>query len=369
MKKLRFFIFGFLILAGFLVLVVASFLGYLSYTDYKPAPRIQEKISGKGIAIPKNVRTFSLLSWNVGYCGLGKEMDFFYDGGKQVRPLFDDYQRYLNGILTSLSRLDTMDFIMLQEVDKDSKRSYNTDQEEIFSGEIKDFCFSFATNYEVKFIPFPILSPMSKVLGGQLSMSRFQAVEATRIASPSNFSWPKRLFFLDRCFLLSRFPLGGDTSLVVINIHNSAWTEGAELRKAEMNLLKKTILQEFSKGNFVVVGGDWNQNPPGFNPPGFARGDKVWLMKPPLDKDFLPENWQWAFDASYPSNRDISAAYDKGKTLTTVIDFFLLSPNIKLKEVKTLDNGFENSDHNPVYLSFSLEKDSLISAGRPVKLR
>ena len=26
----------------------------------------------------------SLLTWNIGYCGLDKEMDFFYDGGTKV---------------------------------------------------------------------------------------------------------------------------------------------------------------------------------------------------------------------------------------------------------------------------------------------
>lgn len=37
-----------------------------------------------------------------------------------------------------------------------------------------------------------------------------------------------------------------------------------------------------------------------------------------------------------------------------VIDGFIISPNVELLDVETLDLGFENSDHNPVIISFSL---------------
>jgi len=28
------------------------------------------------------------------------------------------------------------------------------------------------------------------------------------------------------------------------------------------------MLDEFGKGNYVIAGGDWNQNPPGYKPSG-----------------------------------------------------------------------------------------------------
>lgn len=39
-----------------------------------------------------------------------------------------------------------------------------------------------------------------------------------------------------------------------------------------------------------------------------------------------------------------------------VIDGLILSPNVKLEEVKTVDAAFENSDHNPVRVVVTLEK-------------
>jgi len=59
----------------------------MTITDYKPEPIeiIVEKGSNGGITnLQQN--TFSLINWNIGYAGLGQEMDFFYDGGEGVRP-------------------------------------------------------------------------------------------------------------------------------------------------------------------------------------------------------------------------------------------------------------------------------------------
>lgn len=39
-----------------------------------------------------------------------------------------------------------------------------------------------------------------------------------------------------------------------------------------------------------------------------------------------------------------------------MIDGLILSPNVKLEEVKTVDAAFENSDHNPVRIVVTLEK-------------
>jgi hypothetical protein len=41
-----------------------------------------------------------------------------------------------------------------------------------------------------------------------------------------------------------------------------------------------------------------------------------------------------------------------------VLDGFLVSSNVKVKEVVTEDLGFECSDHNPVILSFELAESN-----------
>jgi endonuclease/exonuclease/phosphatase family metal-dependent hydrolase len=41
-------------------------------------------------------------------------------------------------------------------------------------------------------------------------------------------------------------------------------------------------------------------------------------------------------------------------TTCSTIDFFLISPNIEVLEIRTLDLEFENSDHLPVLMKIKL---------------
>jgi len=70
---------------------------------------------------------------------------------------------------------------------------------------------------------------------------------------------------LDRCFLVNRYPLKNGKELLIVNTHNSAYDNGT-LKKQEMAFLKQWLLDENNKGNYIVVGGDWNQCPPRFKP-------------------------------------------------------------------------------------------------------
>ena len=45
----------------------------------------------------------------------------------------------------------------------------------------------------------------------------------------------------------------------------------------------------------------------------------------------------------------------RATTTTTVIDFFLLSPNVETASVKCINLEFKNSDHNPVIITAKLK--------------
>jgi endonuclease/exonuclease/phosphatase family metal-dependent hydrolase len=47
--------------------------------------------------------------------------------------------------------------------------------------------------------------------------------------------------------------------------------------------------------------------------------------------------------------------YDEKESLTTVVDFILVSPNVEVVEVAEHRLGFERSDHNPVTATFELK--------------
>jgi len=347
MKKLIKMIAG---LACLVALGFAGLIGYAFFSDYRPDPEtlVFENQEAKTIPVLGNYR---FLIWNVGYAGLGRDMDFFYDGGKQVRPARQIVEKNISAIKTFLTRQNDIDFFLLQEVDQDSKRSYGINEYMKIADAFPRFHSSFGRNYDVFFVPVPFLNPLGHVLSGLQTLARFEPALVVRHSFPGNYAWPQGLFMLDRCFMVSRYKLDTKKELLVINTHNSAYDDGT-LRTNQMAYLKNFLVREYERGNYVIVGGDWNQCPPGFNPE-----FKLNLMdnenRMDIGKDFLPE-WKWAYDPRTPTNRRLAAPYDQKTTLTTVIDFFLMSPNIEVKKIQGIHLDFEHSDHHPVKLEVKL---------------
>ena len=78
----------------FIIIFFVSFIVYITLTDYQPDP-IEIIIEKQNNIVKLQKETFSIINWNIGYAGLGKEMDFFYDGGKGVRTTKDLSEKYL----------------------------------------------------------------------------------------------------------------------------------------------------------------------------------------------------------------------------------------------------------------------------------
>ena len=311
------------------------------------------EINGSGKVVDKKQRKFSFLSWNIGYAGLGKEMDFFYEGGKQVRPQKGKHFEYIEGNKKIIQAQNTVDFIFLQEIDIHSKRSWYSNEVESLTQILPNFFNVFTPNYDCRFVPVPLLNPMGRVLSGMVNFLQIKPDDVKVHYFDQFFSWPKRLFYLKYCFVMMRFKLENDKDLVIFNIHNSAYDIAKTSRKKEFAILSSIMEKEYGLGHYVVAGGDWNMNPRNFNSSSIISGDKV-FKSDKIESDFLLD-WQFAFDSGEPSNRNVNIPYQKGVTETTVLDFFIVSPNIEVQEVKTLNLNFEYSDHNPVKLSIRLK--------------
>jgi len=336
------------------LLAFGSFLAYMSFTDYKPADIENIPIASPHLPSTIHAGKLNFYTWNIGYCGLGSAMDFFYEGGTMVMPSKDYYQQCRDGVINQITSFEKPDFVFIQEIDRHSHRTYYDDQLERVKTAFPGYMALYATNYRVPFVPVPVSSPMGKVESGIMTLSHFQPLEAIRYQYPSSYSWPKKLFLLDRCMMLGRYNVDNGKQLVLINTHNSAYDDAAEMRSKELGLLKSVMTEEFDKGNYVVVGGDWNQNPLPYNKSDIQDGNSTKVITPPIPDDFLPAGFTWAYDPQHPTNRDVDHFYQKGKTPTTIIDFFVLSPNIKLHSVNAVISNFQFSDHQPVSMIVEL---------------
>lgn len=339
----------------FLILAFVGFVAYISIMDYRPDNIETLEVTGPNDdAYNLQQDTFNLLSWNIGYAGLGAEMDFFYDDGKQVRPTKKMGRQYLDNIKSFIGSQDSIDFFMLQEIDKRGRRSHNFNEVDEITELLQHSHSVFAMNYNCQFVPVPVYEPLGYVKSGMLTFSEFPITEAKRHAYPLIASWPNKLFLLDRCFILTRFPLENGKDLVLLNTHNSAYVTDKTLRLQELQIIKDKMIEEYSKGNYVVAGGDWNANPPNFKPENGFNGHKFFASTVTMDPNTLPSGWTWAYDPSAPTDRQNYKSFVKGENPTTILDYFVVSPNIELLMAKTIDLNFKDSDHNPVYIKIRL---------------
>jgi endonuclease/exonuclease/phosphatase family metal-dependent hydrolase len=341
--------FGAIALA-FAIMFSVLFLIYSTITFYNPDQEIELQSSVTPDTLKVNT-AYSLITWNIGYAGLGDNMDFFYDGGKQTRDTKARTLENLDSIKKFLTQNRT-DFIILQEVDFESRRSYHFNQVQAIGQALNYFTF-YATNYQVSFVPVPLNNPMGKVNSGIMTLSRYTPQNAKRIQLPGLSPWPNRVFNLRRCLLITRFPMNNGREFVLINTHNSAF-ENDSLKLEEMNFIRQIALNDYEKGNYVIVGGDWNQLPPNFAPDKFGNAYETKAFKPlSIDSGFMPTGWQWAYDPTLPTNRYLDRPYSKS-CRTIILDFFLLSPNIQVSDLSTINLNFRYSDHNPVKFTFTL---------------
>ena len=341
------------IILGAILLGAVALFTYLTITEFRPEPE-------EAVAVENDqsqsleAQQITLVSWNVGYGALGKESDFFMDGGTEVRPgSRSTVEKNLAGI-ESLIRSTTADFFLLQEVDSGSKRSYSLDEKTQLSG-AGAWTSSYALNFSCNYVPYPFPT-IGKVRSGLLTLSRYHVEEATRISLPCPFSWPVSMANLKRCLLVNRIPVKGQNrELVLVNLHLEAYDDG-EGKLAQSQQLREFLEAEYQKGNYVVAGGDWNQI--------FPESEKTWpnthvdLWTPGyLDPKELGSGWQYVWDETVPTCRLLNQPYDPADTQRTqyyVIDGFLVSPNLEVAAVQTLDMGFAYSDHNPVQLTLNL---------------
>lgn len=336
------------------VLLFSLFLLYITMTDFKPEEIVELTINNNVVKTIQGEDTLTMTTFNIGYGGLDENENFFADGGKNSRASsLVKVQSNLSGIVNIIDDINP-DFLLLQEVDTNSSRSFNEDQIVYLNRKYPNYSYTYGINYDVPWVPVPILRPMGKVESGIATFSKYHNKKAYRYQLPGFEEWPVQLFELDRCFTENTFSIDNDKELIVINIHLSAFDKGGLIRQVQLKYLKNYLDEKNKDGNYIIVGGDWNHNLPGSHPYDFKSKEPwpFWLKN--LPEDFEVEGYNWAIDPTVPTVRTLGQEYEKGFNFLATIDGFLVSENIEVLEVFTIHNEFQNSDHNPVTMKFRL---------------
>lgn len=358
---------------GIIIFIAAIFVGVLTVTEYKPQdsedltvtyndqqatqddsfPTDTNKLSQqKELSIGDNI---SVVTWNIGYGSLGANADFFMDGGDSV------YTSTKEQVLTNMSAITeelnslSPDIILLQEVDEKSSRSHKINEASIIRDELPSYNSSYAYNYKTLMVPYPI-PPIGQVASGIMTLSTYPVSTACRTKLPCPFSYPIRLCNLKRCLIVSKVPIDGtDKELVIVNLHLEAYDSG-EGKAAQTKMLADILQAETDKGNYVIAGGDFNQTFSNTDISSYPQqSDELWAPSL-IDISEFGNDFTCIADSSVPTCRSLDKSYDDAddKFQFYVIDGFIVSSNISIKSIETVNLDFQNSDHNPIKLEVIL---------------
>ena len=356
-RTLKIVLISFASLIGLLIAFVGGFLIFASATTLQVKDKEEMPINGEVTIKVDKSSPIKLLTWNMGYGALDERQDCYWDGGKGVDGESKEVvQQNVDAFKNKIKELDP-DIFLVQEVDRDSKRSYYINEqaslEETFPRQTYEN--SFAGNFKAGLVPLPLYNMTGKVDAGITTFSKFDMTSSTRIQLPIPFSWPMQLFNLKRCLLVERLPIqDSEKELVVINLHLEAYDDG-EGKAKQLAVLMDLMKEEYDKGNYVIAGGDFNQT---FSTTNYQKYPKRndWVC-PVIEADKYP-SFTFKMDDTYPTCRSLYKPYynsDKENHQYYMIDGFIVSNNITINNLETLNLGFKNTDHNPVKMSISLQ--------------
>lgn len=346
-----------IILLIILVLVLGLVL-FLTITEYKPAEEEVLEVQQSEAETIDISKPLTIMTWNTGYGALGENADFFMDGGAHVSTADkDEVLGNLEGIADVVNSVNP-DIVLLQEVDKKSKRSHYVDEEAQLAETIAmNGAESFAYNYKTYYVPYP-LPTIGRVEAGLMTMSRYSVEKATRLQLPCPFSYPIRLANLKRCVMIDRIAIpDSDRELVIINLHLEAYDSG-EGKIEQTNMLRKLLTEEAAKGNYVIAGGDFNQEFSNADTSGYPQISEDLWMPGTIDVTEFGDDFTFVTDDTNPSCRSLDQPYagsDRENFQYYLIDGFIVSGNVNVETINTLDLGFVSTDHNPVVMQVTFD--------------
>ncbi len=348
-KKARIIIITAAAVVGAILLSVAAYPLYVVLDYYRLEDGLTLTVEGEAEgAVPKG-QTLTLVTYNIGFGAYSDDYSFFMDGGEYARAFSKEAViSNINGSLSAITATEP-DLVLLQEVDVDGDRSYHVDQGAMLSSGLSGYESVYAQNYDSPYFFYPFSDPIGANKAGLMTFSHYNVESAHRRSLPIENSLYKYLD-LDRAYSVSVLPVEGGGSLVLYNVHLSAYTSDGTISDEQLRMLSAYMKEQYEKGNYVIAAGDFNKDLLGDSSKYFERGgDGEFTWAKPLDMSLSPEGFICRSGTNAPTCRNADSAYRAdGTDFVLSVDGVIVSPNVELLLCETVDNGFKYSDHNPV---------------------
>lgn len=328
---------------------------------------------------------YSVSTYNIGFGAYSQDFTFFLDtgydeNGEETCGYYSKAKSKEEVLFNTNGAIDTIldlnvDFALFQEVDTDSTRSYKINQNEMIKQAFTGFDSTFAINFHSAYLPYPLYDMHGIANAGLATLSKYKIQSAKRYEYTISDSLSK-LFDLDRCFSEIIVDIeGSDKKLHIVNSHMSAYDKGGFIRAKQIEELNAYMKECQEKGDYVVIGGDYNHDLITYNPNFSYTKDNIpfYVNKKAPDwvSYFYDENGTSEFIDGYsivtsdnnPTCRNNDMEWEPGKTFTCVVDGYIVSNNIEIVYIENVQtkqgnkgyDGFAYSDHEPVYMQFKLK--------------
>ena len=348
--------------ACILLAVVIIALSYVAYVliDYnRIEDNIELEITDNASSLIPVEKELKAISYNIGFCAYTQDFSFFMDGGKSSRAKSEESVNEVLSGIESLLKNENADIIMMEEVDIDATRSHHIDQKTYIANAFDSYDSLFAVNYDSSYLFYPFNEPIGKSLSGMLTMSRYDISSSVRHSLPIETTLMK-LVDLDRCYSVSRMKTENDKELVLYTVHLSAYTSDGTIATEQLELLVEDMKAEYNKGNYIICGGDFNKDLLQDSGKIFGVSGEAytWAQAFPLE---MLESTELSLiaplDEENPvaSCRNTDEPYKAEGQFNVTLDGFIVSDNITVSDSAVIDNRFMYSDHNPVYMTFTLK--------------
>lgn len=312
-------------------------------------------------------KEYKVLTYNIGFGAYDHDFSFFLDEAytKDNKFIVGKYSKAISkkNVINNTNKVidilkeNKSDVYLIQEIDKRANRSYFINQVNEITNNFKDYSSVYTSNFHSAYLAYPIHDMIGKSESGLLTLSKYNFYSNIRRSYPVTKEFFKKFFDLDRAFSVHRSKLKNNKDLVIVNSHMSAYDKGGNIRRKQLEILKVFMKEEKNKGNYVIIGGDFNHDYA--NTKTLYMGDKKvpdWVFDL-SDKDLIDE-----YNFVIPSNKNLfgtcrgaESPYDKEKTYQVVIDGFIVSDNIEATST-IIDTEYIASDHQPVMLKFKLKE-------------
>jgi len=343
-----------------LVIVVAAYASYVFIAYYRIDDNQKLYVTDNTSEVIKTGKEQKIISYNIGFCAYTQDFSFFMDGGSESRAKSkESVNNVLKGI-KDLMQSENPDILLFEEVDEDATRSHHVNERKYLTDNFSSYDTVFATNYDSPYLFYPIFKPHGKSLSGIMTMSKYDISSSIRRQLPVEDSVMK-ILDLDRCYSVSRIKTDNQKELVIYTAHLSAYTSDGSIATKQLELLIEDMQSEYSKGNYVICGGDFNKDLllDSGKIFGVSGEDYTWAQAFPTD---MLNNTNLSLVAPFDENnpvascRDTSVTYKETGQFRVTLDGFIISDNVSKIKSDVIDAKFEFSDHNPVYMTFTLNK-------------